>query len=205
MTANFHDSYLKIGHPFNNFGWPENYESHRDPILTVDQIRSSKSVLSPNHVIVGGHTYNGLHSFIPGSWHIWTNYRDPIQRLNSGILRFYSKKLKISSKRKGHLVDREQFLNNLSFTNPSSVDLLLETVLLRESNGITRRLAALSTKGCFSFNLADNIETVDLISTSRYDDVELFRNALLNLIQSQFYLIQTIFTNQFFVLNPFIN
>ena len=94
LSSNFTHAYLKIGHPFNSFGWPESYQSHRPPLLTLSQLRSERKQLEPATIIVGGHTFNGLQNFLPGNWDIWMNYRDPIQRLNSGILRFYNKKFK---------------------------------------------------------------------------------------------------------------
>ena len=216
LSANFHKSYLKIGHPFTDFGWPEDYQSHREPYLTSSQLRNAKKSLLHSHVVVGGHTYNGLQAFIPGSWHLWTNYRDPIARLNSGLLRFYSRKLKRSQASHGHLVDKELSQDQLSFTDPHSVDLLLETVLLRESNGISRRLAGLATKPNFTFSEDDNIETVDLLSLYRYDSRALLDNAINNLnsldlvLNSEYFFESVLCIESFYnlaspLINPFSN
>ena len=94
LSSNFHDQYLKIGHPFTNFGWPHDYENHPEPLLTIDQIRRLVKSSQPDSIILGGHTFFGLESFLPGPFDIWMNYRDPLQRLNSGILRFYNKQYK---------------------------------------------------------------------------------------------------------------
>ena len=216
LSSNFHSSYLKIGQAFTDFGWPEDYQNHREPLLTAHQLRLQRKNLQPSKVIVGGHTYHGLESFLPGSWDVWTNYRDPIKRLNSGLLRFYSRQSKRSNLSHGHLVDREVTDNQLSFSEPTSIDLLLETLLLRESNGISRRLAGLTTKPSFAFNFEDNIETVDLISMYRYDQQELFDNALSNLdslslvINSDYFFesimcIESVYNLSSPLINPFSN
>ena len=182
LSSNFHRSYLKIGHPFTNFGWPEPYAAHRTPLQTKNQLKEHINELradsSPS--IVGGHTFYGLERFLPGSWHLWMNYRDPLARLNSGILRFYSKKFRTGSRSHGHLIDLEGS-SEINLNDPHSVDILLETTLLRESNGISRRLAAITCSNTFNFASDDNLEMNDIISTRRYKPQELLDNAISNL------------------------
>ena len=63
----------------------------------------------PKSVIIGGHTFLGLESFLPGSFDIWMNYRHPLQRLNSGILRFYNRQF-VSEPGRSDLMDVSQSL-----------------------------------------------------------------------------------------------
>ena len=181
LSSNYHDSYLKIGHPFTSLGWPESYDSHREPLQTLSQLRSTISTLqsSTESFIIGGHTFYGLECFFAGSWNIWMNYRDPLARLNSGILRFYSKKFKKRSVSK-HLIDLEDEVS-IDISDPHSIDLLLSTTLLRESNGISRRLAAISCSESFQLSSIDNVETIDIVSNRRYNNSDLFERALANL------------------------
>ena len=217
LSSNFHRSYLKIGHPFTNFGWPESYDTHRTPLQSKSQLKSvvgglRNSALTP---IVGGHTFYGLERFLPGSWDIWMNYRDPLSRLNSGILRFYSKKFKSKSTSHGHLIDLEGN-TEINLEDPHSVDLLLETTLLRESNGIARRLAAITTSDYFHLSNDDNIEVVDIISSRRYSARDLYENAVsnldaINILINSEYLHHSILSLEKFyslkspIINPFSN
>lgn len=182
LSSNFHNSYLKIGHPFTCYGWPEDYRSHRQPLLTVEQLRKSitTSSLSRNNVIVGGHTFLGLERFFSGRWDIWLNYREPIARLNSGILRFYANLRKKSPTSHGHLIDLEAS-QQVDFNEPHTVDLLLSTSLLRESNGISRRLAASAITSSFNLSSTDNIELIPIISQYRYSELELYEAAYQNI------------------------
>ena len=104
-----------------------------NPTILIEHRFSQKASLNPLLVAleiqryskVGGHTFYGLERFLPGSWDIWMNYRDPLSRLNSGILRFYSKKFKSTSTSRGHLIDLEGN-TEINLEDPHSVDLLLK-------------------------------------------------------------------------------
>ena len=174
---------MKIGHPFTTFGWPQDYKNHQEPILTVSRIRDLKSELPSlkDNILVGGHTFLGLESFMPGVWDLWMNYREPVSRLNSGILRFHSRPRKQKSGSKsGHLIDLEKsYAVNLE--DPHDIDVLLETSLRRENNGICRRLGAMSLASKFTHGADENIETIDIISTYRYSSDDLFSAARANL------------------------
>ena len=182
LSSNFHQYYLKIGHPFTCFGWPEDYRLHRDPLLTVDQIRKVIPISSNSNanVVVGGHTFLGLERFFSGRWDIWFNYRDPIARLNSGILRFYANMRKKSASSHGHLIDLEES-PKVDFDDPHTIDTLLSTSLLRESNGISRRLAAFAITPSFYLSSTDNIELSPIISQYRYSEIELYEAACQNI------------------------
>ena len=182
FSSNFHASYAKIGHPFTNFGWPQNYKSHRAPLLTVDQCREIQRINASHKIILGGHTFNGLESFLPGSWDIWMNFRDPLSRLNSGILRFYSSKISSQSTNPGkHLIHHNLKSGALNLDSPSAIDNLLSTALLRESNGMARRLSALSICNGFSLAGSDNVEVNPIICENSYSDRDLFDASLSNI------------------------
>ena len=217
LSSNFHQSYLKIGHPFTNFGWPEPYDTHRAPLQSKSQLKSALGALrySSKAAIVGGHTFYGLERFLPGPWDIWMNYRDPLTRLNSGILRFYSKKFKSKPSSHGHLIDLEGN-PEINLDDPHSVDLLLETTLLRESNGISRRLAAITTSDYFHISNDDNLEVVDIIASRRYSAKDLYDNAVSNLdaidilINSDYFHHSILALERFYslkspIINPFSN
>ena len=89
LSSNYPKQYLKIGHPFTIYGWPASYKKHPEPITTLGQLRKRFVHSTSSTNILGGHTFLGLESFLPGPFDIWMNYRDPIQRLNSGLIRFY--------------------------------------------------------------------------------------------------------------------
>ena len=176
---NFHEHYLKIGHPFTSLGWPHNYDNHPEPLLTVGQIRRLIKSSQPHSVILGGHTFLGLESFLAGSFDIWMNYRDPLQRLNSGILRFYNKQF---AKRPddSHLIDVTQSLESTKLDRSVFVDRLLSSTMIRESNGIARRLASLSLSNNIEINQNTNVETVNFLLSS-YSEKDLFECALSSL------------------------
>ena len=182
LSSNFHHSYLKIGHPFSNFGWPESYSDHRNPILSIGQIRDRLTSDSLKHAIVGGHTFFGMERFIAGNWDLWMNYRNPINRLNSGILRFYAKKFR-QVPGNGNLMDQSSIKGILDLTSPQAVNSLLNTSLLRESNGIARRLASISLTNSFAISADSNVETNDLISKHRFNSKDMYEAACLNLNQ----------------------
>ena len=181
LSSNYNDRYLKVGHPFNIFGWPHDYNNHPSPLLSLGHIRQIIKSSAPNSVIVGGHTFLGLESFLPGSFDIWMNYRDPLQRLNSGILRFYNKQY-ASQPGNSHLIDVSQNLKSSGLDFPDFVDRLLTSTLKRESNGIARRLSSLSLATNILINDKTNVETVDFL-TSGYSDKDLYEASLSNLTQ----------------------
>ena len=65
--------------------------------------------------------------------------------------------------------------------DPHDIDVLFETSLRRENNGICRRLAAMSLASKFTHGSDDNIETIDILSTYRYSSDDLFFAARENL------------------------
>ena len=101
--------------------------------------------------------------------------------MNSGILRFYANSRKKSSASHGHLIDLESS-QKVDFNDPHTVDLLLSTSLLRESNGISRRLAASAITPSFNLASTDNIELIPIISQYRYSEPELYEAAFQNII-----------------------
>lgn len=214
LSSNFHERYLKIGHPFNNFGWPHDYNNHPEPLLTVGQIRRLIKSSQSHSVILGGHTFLGLESFLPGPFDIWMNYRDPLQRLNSGILRFYNKQYATKSG-DSHLIDVTQSLESTKLDFSIFVDRLLSSSLIRESNGIARRLAALSLSNNIEINQNTNVETVDFL-LSGYSEKDLFECALSGLsgvnvlinslyIQASLICIERIYGLSSPLINPFSN
>ena len=214
LSSNFHENYLKIGHPFTTFGWPHDYENHPEPLLTVGQIRSLVKSSQPKSVILGGHTFLGLESLLTGPFDIWMNYRDPLQRLNSGILRFYNKQYKTRSG-STHLIDVSHSLESTALDFPAFVDQLLSSTLVRESNGISRRLAALALSNSIEINQSTNVETVDFL-LSGYSDKDLFECALSRLsdikvlinssyIQASLICIERIYGLSSPLINPFSN
>lgn len=179
LSSNFRDTYLKIGHPFTYFGWPYDYNNHPSPLLSLGQIKASGQSISPRQFIVGGHTFLGLEGFLPGKFDIWMNYRDPLPRLNSGILRFYNKKYTGQSG-SSHLIDASKSFDSSDPDFPLFVDRLLCSSLKRESNGISRRLAAMSLCSDFNIRNDSNVETVECL-TKDYREIDLFERALSNL------------------------
>lgn len=214
LSSNFHDRYLKIGHPFNVYGWPYDYNNHPLPLLSLGQIRTLIKSSSPSPVILGGHTFLGLDSFLPGRFDIWMNYREPLQRLNSGILRFHHKQFAVRSG-DSNLIDISQSLESTSLSFSDFVDRLLSTTLKRESNGIARRLAALSLSTNIKINQDSNVETVDFL-VSDFSDKDLFDCALSNLnrinllinsshIQASLLCIERTYNLSSPLINPFSN
>ena len=180
LSSNFQSNYLKIGHPFNAFGWPENYSDHSEPILTLGQLRSLMSKMPSSQFLIGGHSFLGLESFLTGPSDIWMNYRDPLDRLNSGIIRFYSRQYKTIDSSK-HLHGSSSGSPPIDITSSSSINQLLQSNLLRESNGMSRRLAALSLSQDFCIQNSDNIETLDMLTKTQYQTSELQESAISNL------------------------
>ena len=179
LSSNFHSAYFKIGHPFTHYGWPESYKNHREPFLTIGQLRDSKQTIKNSNIIVGGHTYLGLETSLPGPWQTWMNYRDPVQRLNSGILRFYSKRFKFE---KGHLLDQSKMRKGEpDLEDPSFIDDLLNSSLFRESNGMAKRIAGMSICPEYSLSTDTNIETHPLLTSYRYPDKILYEACLENI------------------------
>ena len=165
-------------------------------------------------VILGGHTFLGLESLLSGPFDIWMNYRDPLERLNSGILRFYNKQYKTRSG-SSHLIDVSHSLESTDLDFSAFVDQLLSSTLIRESNGISRRLAALALSNSIEINQSTNVETVDFL-LSGYSDKDLFECALSRLsdikvlinssyIQASLICIERIYGLSSPLINPFSN
>ena len=214
LSSNFRQHYLKIGHPFTTFGWPHDYRNHPEPLLTLGQIRSLVKLSQPKSVILGGHTFLGLENFLPGPFDIWMNYRDPLQRLNSGILRFHNKHYKTKSG-SSHLIDVSHSLETTDLDSSTFVDQLLSSTLIRETNGISRRLAALALSNSVEINQDSNVETVDFL-LSNYSDQDLFECALSRLsdikvlinssyVQASLICIERIYGLSSPLINPFSN
>ena len=180
LSSNFSNQYLKIGHPFTIYGWPAAYKNHPDPLISLGQVRNCFSHSKYPSNILGGHTFLGLESLLPGSFDIWMNYRDPIQRLNSGLIRFYKRARNIN-RSKEDLMSYEGPVGDDLLSSPDAVDKLLSTALSRESNGISKRLAAFSISSKISLSDFTNVETPDFLSSADYDDSILYEAALANL------------------------
>lgn len=180
LSSNFPSQYLKIGHPFTEYGWPAAYNNHPDPLISLGQIRNRFVDSISSSKILGGHTFLGLESFLPGSFDIWMNYRDPLQRLNSGLIRFY-KRTRTINRSKKDLMRYDGPVGDALLTSPHAVDQLLSTTLSRESNGISKRLAAFSLTPGVSFCNSSNVETPEFLSAIDYDSSLLYEAALANL------------------------
>ena len=180
LSSNFPNQYLKIGHPFTIFGWPAPYKNHPEPLVSLSQIRDkfTDSIFPSN--ILGGHTFLGLESLLVGPFDIWMNYRDPIQRLNSGLIRFY-KNTKTINRSNNDLMCYDGPIGDQLLTSPVAVDHLLSTALSRESDGIAKRLAAFSISSNISLSDSSNVETPNFLSDILYDNSLLYEAARLNL------------------------
>ncbi len=174
LSANFHQSYLKIGHPFDSFGWPENYQKHRPPLISLSQLRLAKQRTPGESCIIGGHLFLGLQAALPGNWECWMNAREPIIRMKSGLLRFHHKTLKPE--------DQDlMFSKSTELGDPSQVDRLLRTTLKRESNGMCRRLAAYTLTKNPQIPIDEELERLSFLDQEDFEREELFEAALSNL------------------------
>ena len=160
LSVNFHDSYLKVGHPFTRHGWPVDYDKHPLQITTSDQLTQwIKAQSTP--AILAGHTYAGMASGLGlNKFDCWSTFRDPAARMNSGLLRFHRVSLKSDHPDGGYVGDSKGHL----FESSSEVRHVINTKLSHEINGMCRRLAG--------YSLLQSGSTVgtDLESCSLLDD-----------------------------------
>lgn len=115
----------------------------------------------------------GLESFLPGSWAIWINAREPLARIESGIIRFYASG-KIHKKESDLLQDSPPLKSDID------IEVLLSNKLGFERNGISRRIAGLSASNNCQISDLTNLERLELASCDISDD-QLFECANRNL------------------------
>ena len=153
MAANFGSFYIKVGHPFTNYGWPESYRGSTKQITSLDEIRGR---IQPG-CIVGGHLFTGFESLLPGRWDLWMNARHPVERLISGLLRFHSNKV-IPNNPQADLHTGHEALYS-----PTDVSRILNGPLRREINGMSRRLAGFTAIDSISVSAQGNLEKADFL------------------------------------------
>ena len=137
LSSNFHDSYLKIGHPFTRDGWPVNYELHPLQITRADQLQQWV-ISQPSPGILAGHTYSGMPLALGlREYDSWLTLRDPAARLNSGLLRFHRKPLKNDHPEGGYVTKT----GGHNFSSAREVEEVANTHLSHELNGMCRRIA----------------------------------------------------------------
>ena len=152
LSVNFHDSYLKVGHPFTRDGWPVDYKLHPLQITTAPQL--SEWIRSqPHPAILAGHTYAGMANGLSvNDYDLWVTMRDPAARMNSGLLRFHRKALKSDHPGGGYVGSTKGF----EFSSAAETEHVIRTHLSHEINGMCRRLAgysALSSNKSFNSDL----------------------------------------------------
>ena len=170
LASNYQDTYIKIGGPFNRFGWPDSHPQ-RKHIQTLGEVRKAHK----QGCIVGGHIFMGMTALLPGSWDVWMNARDPIERMRSGILRFHAS---------GSIPIRPDDLMSRTSGLQSREDIehLLCGPLRRESNGIARRLAGLTMANKINdISNQTNLERVSFLEDSIISEEDLFNQAASNL------------------------
>ena len=142
IGVNFHDSYLKVGHPFTRDGWPVDYSLHPYQVTKSSQL-SSWIDYQTSPAIVAGHTYYGMAKNLGLSDHdLWVTMREPAARLNSGLLRFHRKPLKSSNPQGGYVGDTIGH----NFSSSSEIQEFAKTEMFHELNGMCRRIAGYSIK-----------------------------------------------------------
>ncbi len=169
LSSNFHDSYLKVGHPFTRDGWPVQYDLHPLQVTRAEQISQwIKSQPSPG--ILAGHTYSGMASALGiHDYDSWFTLRDPASRLNSGLLRFHRKALKSDHPEGGYVTKS----GGHKFNSASDVEEVVSNHLSHELNGMCRRIAGynvLSQGSSISGDL-ESCQEVDMrpVDQSTYD------------------------------------
>jgi len=166
LSLNFHSSYLKVGHPFTRSGWPVDYSCHPTQITTLKSISEHSTSQSYEHIILAGHTYNGLFDLLGvHDYDTWITIRDPAARFSSGILRFYTKPL-ISDHPDGGYVGKAK--KHFSFSSLSEVKEVIDTHLLHEVNGHIRRICgySLSNEPPSSHNI-ESYDPLDCLTINR--------------------------------------
>lgn len=165
LSSNFGDKYYKIGTQFSDTGWPLYGKPER---LLLRDARIGVA----NGCIFGGHLCSGVEALIPGDWHLWLNAREPIDRLTSGIIRFHASKFLIKP---GAYSIADAKAHSLSIFRE-----LFSGPLRHECNGISKRLAGLSSATAFNVDLNTNLETLSCFDSHSSDEL-LYEAALLRL------------------------
>lgn len=156
LSVNFHDSYLKIGHPFTRTGWPVPYDLHPLQITEASQLHAwmtSQPKSCP--AILAGHTYGGMNTRLglPDA-DSWVTLREPAARMNSGLLRFHRKPMRSDHPDGG-------YVGKTSGATLSSKQEIIDTAQARlshELNGMCRRLAGYNVASAADFTL-QNLES----------------------------------------------
>ena len=161
LSVNFHDSYLKVGHPFTRDGWPVDYSL--DPFQVTKPKHLSawiKEKTSPS--ILAGHTYFGMPSkFNINKFDLWVTVREPAARFNSGLLRFYRKPLKSSNSQGGYVADTQGH----EFSSTKEIEAFARSDMSHEINGMCRRIAGYSM-----LSSGKDITSEDDLESCRYLD-----------------------------------
>ena len=140
LSVNFHDSYLKVGHPFTRDGWPVDYSQHPLQITKAHQLREWIDV-QPSPGILAGHTYAGMAANLGvKNVDLWLTLREPAARLNSGLLRFHRKALKNDHPDGGYVGHTKGY----AFQSAQEIESVCRENLAHEINGMCRRIAGYS-------------------------------------------------------------
>ena len=177
LSVNFHDSYLKVGHPFTRDGWPVDYGL--DPFQVTKPSHLLEWIrVQQTPAILAGHTYYGMaNQFNIKNYDLWVTMREPAARLNSGLLRFYRKPLKNSSTKGGYVADSKGH----SFSSGSEIEAFARNDMSHELNGMCRRIAGYSMLPAgFKMGSADDLEGCQYLD-DRPVDQECFERALAHL------------------------
>ncbi len=140
LSVNFHDSYLKVGHPFTRDGWPVDYGLNPFQVTEASQL-SAWIKHQAKSAILAGHTYYGMAPQLGISdFDLWVTMREPAARLNSGLLRFHRKPLKSSHPQGGYIGDTKGH----SFSSAFEIEQFATSEMAHELNGMCRRIAGYS-------------------------------------------------------------
>jgi len=142
------------------------YSCHPTQITTLKSISEHSTSQSYEHIILAGHTYNGLFDLLGvHDYDTWITIRDPAARFSSGILRFYTKPL-ISDHPDGGYVGKAK--KHFSFSSLSEVKEVIDTHLLHEVNGHIRRICgySLSNEPPSSHNI-ESYDPLDCLTINR--------------------------------------
>tara|TARA_B100000674_G_scaffold496657_1_gene527514 strand:+ start:5668 stop:6810 length:1143 start_codon:yes stop_codon:yes gene_type:complete len=155
LSVNFHDSYLKVGHPFTRDGWPVDYSLDPYQVTKQSQLMAwIRQQQSPS--ILAGHTYYGMPKTLNISeFDLWVTMREPAARLNSGLLRFYRKPLKSSNSQGGYVGDTKGH----DFSSSTEIEQVALSEMSHELNGMCRRIAGYSITSNFQDSSSDDLES----------------------------------------------
>jgi len=167
LSANFHGYYLKLGDPFDRFG--KSAHKPRLALKSTELNHLRRNVRTGS--IVAGHIFMGLDAFLPGNWDYWMNAREPLARIKSGLLRFYSRE-----SNPGHSNAHNLIRPSSGLTSRGSIVELLSSSIARERNGMCRRLAAMALCKEFSVTNTQSLERLDFLEED-YSEEELFMTA----------------------------